>query len=246
MQLYFYFIFFRNSHEQHKLRLSCSTLSLTCVSSSVNPKLATGKSVLTAEVIHCLNVIEKHHSYNSSRNCGSLYRKMFPDSAIAAAFACADKKVAYMTTFGIASYLHQMQLKAINFETNFVLLFDESLNGPLQPKQLDVLVRYWCSDTIASRYHTSYFLGHAKATDLLENFRDSCSDLQKQNFLQISVDGPNVNWKLYNLCQAEIRKETSMQLLNVGSCGLHIVHNAFKAGHIKAKWEAASWMQSLH
>ena len=236
---------FRNSHEQHNLHSSCSTLSLTCVSSSVNPKLATGESVLTAEVIHCLNVIEKHHSYNSSRNCGSLYRKMFPDSAIAAAFACADKKVAYMTTFGIAPYLHQMQLKAINFETNFVLLFDESLNGPLQTKQLDVLVRYWRGEMIASRYHTTYFLGHAKATDMLEKLRDSCSDLQKQSLLQISMDGPNVNWKLYNLFQAEIQKETSMQLLNVGSCGLHIVHNALKAGHTKAKWEADSWTRSL-
>ena len=132
---------FRNSHEQHKLHSSCSTLSLTCVSSSVNP------------------------------------------IPIAAAFACADKKVAYMTTFGIAPYLHQMQLKAINFETNFVLLFDESLNGPLQTKQLDVLVRYWRGDTIASRHHTSYFLGHAKATDMLEKLRDSCSDLQKQSLL---------------------------------------------------------------
>ena len=136
-----------------------------------------------------------------------------------------------MTTFGISPYLAQLQRKALLAEKNYVLLYDESLNGPLQSKQLDVHVRYWCGSNIVTRYQNSYFLGHAKADDLLEALRESSSLFNKKGLLQLSMDGPNVNWKVFSLFQQEISKENSVELLNVGSCGLHIVHNAFKAGH---------------
>ena len=46
------------------------------------------ESVQSAEILHCLNLIENHSSYNSSRNSGALFRKMFPDSQIANDFQC--------------------------------------------------------------------------------------------------------------------------------------------------------------
>ncbi len=48
------------------------------------------------------------------------------------------------------------------------------------------------------------------------------------------MDGPNVNLKLHALMDEELCSETegAPALLSVGSCGLHTVHNAFKAGEV--------------
>ena len=50
--------------------------------------------------------------------------------------------------------------------------------------------------------------------------------------VQLSMDGPNVNLKLHALMDEELCSETEgvPALLSVGSCGLHTVLNAFKAG----------------
>ncbi|KAK0052349.1 trafficking protein particle complex subunit 11 [Biomphalaria pfeifferi] len=101
---------------------------------------------------------------------------MFPDSAIASGFSCS--------TFGISPYLAEVQRKAVLSEKDYVLLFDETLNGPLQSKQLDV--------------------------------------------------------------HAELMQESSVKHLNVGSCGLNIVHNSFKAGHSATSWDIGSWLSALH
>ena len=42
------------------------------------------------------------------------------------------------------------------------------------------------------------------------------------------MDGPNVNWKIFKDLNEELN-DTGTGLLNVGSCGLHTLHNAFKA-----------------
>ncbi|KAI8764141.1 Adult enhancer factor 1 [Biomphalaria glabrata] len=59
------------------------------------------------------------------------------------------------------------------------------------------------------------------------------------------MDGPNVNWKDFDIFQAERMQESSVKLLNVGSCGLHIVHNSFKAGHSATSWDIGSWLSAL-
>nr|KAI8739374.1 KALuciferin 4-monooxygenase [Biomphalaria glabrata] len=133
-----YFTTFRKSTSSHASTKPSSLANSPKTSSSKKPLLATGESVLTAEVLHCLNLVEKHHSFNSSNSSSDLYKKMFPDSAIASGFSCSERKAAYMSTFGISPYLAELQRKAVLSEKDYVLLFDETLNGPLQSKQLDV------------------------------------------------------------------------------------------------------------
>ncbi|CAH3122844.1 unnamed protein product [Pocillopora meandrina] len=62
------------------------------------------------------------------------------------------------------------------------------------------------------------------------------------------MDGPNVNWKLHELFQELISEvdENAPILVNVGSCGLHIVHNAFKAGSKASTWSIQEVLSSLH
>ena len=87
-----------------------------------------------------------------------------------------------------------------------------------------------------------------KSFKVLEHFNKGIQDLQPvmKNLLQISMDGPNVNWKFHSMIQKQIEREYNKNLINIGSCGLHILHNAFKAGAVATKWEVSSFLSSLY
>lgn len=72
------------------------------------------------------------------------------------------------------------------------------------------------------------------------------SGLKIPDMLQISMDGPNVNWKFFEIMKQKLVDDYGTQLLNIGSCGLHIVHNSFKCGADASKWQVASYLSSLY
>ena len=61
------------------------------------------------------------------------------------------------------------------------------------------------------------------------------------------MDGPNTNWKLLD----ELIKDRTIsdpeipQCLNVGSCGLHVVHGAFKTGANATGWHIDNLLRSM-
>ena len=127
-------------------------------------------------------------------------------------------------------------------------MFDESLNKKSQAKQMDFHVRYWASGEVRTRYLGSVFLGHGKATDLLEHFHKGIKDLQPRvkDMVQVSMDGPNVNWKFHDMLKKQLTADYGVVLINIGSCGLHVMHNAFKAGASSTGWEVSSLLSSLY
>ena len=62
------------------------------------------------------------------------------------------------------------------------------------------------------------------------------------------MDGPNVNWKFHDLLQEHICEagEEASALISVGSCGLHVVHNAFKTGAQASEWNVEEVLSSLY
>ncbi|XP_030196026.1 uncharacterized protein LOC115548177 isoform X2 [Gadus morhua] len=63
--------------------------------------------------------------------------------------------------------------------------------------------------------------------------------------VSISMDGPNVNWKFFELLQQEHAEQYGgVQLVNVGSCGLHTLHNAFKCGF--SMWQLEKVLRGMH
>ena len=59
------------------------------------------------------------------------------------------------------------------------------------------------------------------------------------------MDGPNVNFKLLDLLQKEHAElHGGAQILMVGSCGLHTLHNAMKAGF--TAWQIDKLLRALH
>ena len=203
--------------------------------------------VLSAEILWALKVCTSHYSLNSSEASGALFHRMFPDSAIASSFKCGETKTSYLISHGIAPYLKSQLVEKLRSESAmFVLLFDESMNSKTQSKQMDVHLRFWIGDEVRTRYYHSEFMGHATADDMVSVFDSVMSPLQIQNMLQLSMDGPNVNWKFYDLINSKLQKDYSKSLLNTGSCGVHIVHGAFKQGVEATGWNTDEFLKSIY
>ena len=145
-------------------------------------------------------------------------------------------KLSYLISFGIAPYFRELLLADIKKASCFVVSFDESYNHELQKEQMDFTVRYFKNDKVESRYLTSLFLGHTTAKDLKKMFEEATEQLDLKKLIQISMDGPNVNWKLLDSIAGDrSSNEQYPKLLNVGSCSLHDVHGAFRNGMKQTK-----------
>lgn len=208
--------------------------------------LATGNDVLTAEIWWALKLMSAHYSCHSSEDSSFLFQHiMFPDSDIASRFACSETKSSYLTTFGIAPYFADILRSKVKSDLDYVLLFDESMNKKNGKKQMDWHIRFWDNNMVKTRYYTSQFVGHCKATDMVNCFHDVIAGLKRSNLIQLSMDGPSVNWKFFNMIQEETKEEFKHSLLNVGSCGLHTVHGAFKTGAEKSKIDTEKILSGL-
>lgn len=137
--------------------------------------ICTTTATLQAEVLWCLDLAVKHHSFKSNDGIGELFSMMFPDSQIAKSFALAKDKTSYMIKFGIAPYFKRQLVEAINHAGPYVtlLMFDESLNESSKKKQMDIHIRFLEDGCVRSRYFGSQFLGHGRAEDLLQHIKVS-------------------------------------------------------------------------
>ena len=63
---------------------------------------------------------------------------------------------------------------------------------------MDILIRFWDEDNkkVDTRYFNSSFLDGAAATDIQEDFKSGIKELDKNNFLQISSDRLNIQFKI--------------------------------------------------
>ena len=59
------------------------------------------------------------------------------------------------------------------------------------------------------------------------------------NQVQLYVYGPNVKWAFHEVLESycKIKDPNAPSLLNIESCGVHVLHGAYKTGHKKTDWE---------
>ena len=112
---------------------------------------------------------------------------------------------------------------------------------------MDVIVCYFHEDRVVTQYFDSQFMGHTTADKLVENLKSSLAKLSNRKLLQLSMDGPRVNWKVLSLlCEDRDKQDADLpKLLNIGSCGLHIVHGAFCTGCQATEWKIDGVLKTL-
>ena len=205
----------------------------------------TPTQTLTAEIWLCLRTAMKNHSFSSNSDISFYLNKMFPGIPLVESVQCAETKTMYLTVFGIASHLKSILVKDIKDEP-YSLLFDESLNKSLTTKQLDLHVRFWKDSQVQTRYLDSVMLGHATADILFKQMSSFRKDLNFTNIIQLSMDGPNVNWALYDQFTQFLKDDYTTKTINIGSCGLHQIHNAYRAAVGATSWEIEHFLTSLY
>ena len=161
----------------------------------------TDDSVTRAEISWAVKVIMFSYSLSSCSGISKLFQTMFPDSKIAEHVTLSNDKCSYMICYGIAPYLQSVLMDELKETQMYVVSFDESMNSVTQNEQMDINVRFWhpTKNRVEVRYLDSMFLSHTAARNLLHNFNLATSKLSAPNMIQVSMDGPNVNWAFYNL-----------------------------------------------
>ena len=205
--------------------------------------------ITKAEILWALKTISCHFSYRSAIDSSKLFVAMFPDSNIASKFSMGKTKLAYTVTHGLAPFFHQKLLNAINVSDAYVICFDEALNQVVQRGQMDIVVRFWDTrvNEVSSCYFNSAFMGHSTATDVVNAFQEATAELNSSKILQISMDGPNVNWSFLEKISTQLLSEAGeIQLLSLGSCALHVIHGSVMAGHKNAGWNVVSVLCAVY
>ena len=90
--------------------------------------------------------------------------------------------------------------------------YDESLNYITQTDQMDLIVRFWDNNKkrVQVRYFDSGFFGRTGAKQLLEKFHELTEKPFTTRFIQIIMDGPNINW---NFWSSSLNREQKLKFL---------------------------------
>ena len=162
---------------------------------------------------------------------------MFPDSKIASNFSLSRTSASYMISEGLSPYFTKKIIQdLVKSNLPFSLHFDETTNTQVK-KQVDLILHYWSPthEEVWIAYYTSLFFGHAEGDKVAQKIHVwkayEWSNSSEQNGKLIR-DGPNVNktifWRLNEMI-TEVYPEYP-GLIELGSCSIHIVHNAFGDG----------------
>lgn len=182
-----------------------------------------------------------HTSLRNAESCVALFKPMSPDSKVATDMKMGKDKTSYSIVHSLAPFFKKHLLDLIKLSDYFKIGFDESLNKYSQSQQMDIVIRFWNPNTaeVSSRYLSSVFLTKSTAVDLLEAIKEGLAGLNWKKILQVSMDGPNVNLKLLRLLKKEIEEDADSghHLLDIGSCGLHVLNVAFKTAFQKTDWK---------
>ena len=62
------------------------------------------------------------------------------------------------------------------------------------------------------------------------------SDLDLLKMIQLSTDRPNINWKFARTLSKDGTENGLPDLIDVGSCPLHVISRAFQTGSMASSW----------
>ena len=103
-------------------------------------------------------------------------------------------------------------------------------------KQLDIKIRYWSSaqSQVVVHHLQTYLMGHATGRQVAEKIISAVQDsgIALAQLQMLESDGPNVNKTVWNIVNDVLLRlpERNHGLTDIGTCNLHICHNAFAKG----------------
>ena len=179
----------------------------------------------------------------------------FPDSDIPDTLQLGRTKIGYPVQFGLPPYyraqIFGLLLPEAGFPPKFLSCFDEAFNRTSKRKQMDVYVIFFDSNKqeVVRSFIGYHFMGHVSAEDTFASFKDVHKDLDLvHNLVQVSVDGPNINWKTVEIIEdhQKIQDQNCPNLIGIDSCGLHVVHGAYGAEQNTTDWSLEKFLKTIY
>jgi hypothetical protein len=193
-------------------------------------KLCHDDQVTRAEILMLFRLVKHNYSIASYDDLTEVLKLAMPDDDVVRDMSLASTKCSYSIAYGLGKYYHVELIKDVQREY-YSLVVDETTTQQ-NTKQLDLHVKYWSNQEhqTATRYLGSCFLGHATAEVMNDSILAflSCNGLSLQKLVMLSTDGPVVNVSLKKKLDQEIQNVGGQSLVDIGSCNLHVVHNAFR------------------
>ena len=158
---------------------------------------------------------------------------MFPDSKIETNFSLSHTSSSYTIGEGMSPYFTRVLLDdLIQSKLPFCIHFDETRTTQVK-KQMNLDLHYWSTkhQKVWSMFYTSLFFGHAEGDKVAEKMYDSMlvAGLPMNKLATLIRDGPNVNKTIFRKVNKRISEDhpNFPGLVDLGSCTIHMVHNAF-------------------
>ncbi len=131
----------------------------------------------------------------------------------------------------------------------YTLCFDETTNDGSK-NELHVDIRYYSErEKQVIQFHLeTFFIDDGLADTIDEHLIKALNNgnLSIERMITIGRDGPNVNKKVFRLMNDKFKAATGKNLIDVGPCDLHVVHNAFKAGLDVCGCDVANLLKNVH
>ena len=212
----------------------------------------TNDATLEAQILWLAKVASCNYSLHSTDHIGDLFTKMFPDSKIAENFKLSHTSASYIIGHGLLPHFTKVLINDLSeSQLPFSVHFDETTSDQVK-KQMDLTLRYWSPKhgEIWTGFYTSLFFGHAEgevvATAIHKKLLED--EVPIERMVTLVRDGPNVNKTIFRKMNELIKHDHPdfAGLVDLGSCTIHIVHNAFGKGMQECGKEIEQLCMDLH
>ena len=59
------------------------------------------------------------------------------------------------------------------------------------------------------------------------------------------MDGPSTNWSVLKLLHEDLCEKDDPNIIDIGSCSIHVVHGAFKSSIEATNWDSKKIMKAM-
>jgi hypothetical protein len=221
--------------------------SLNTNSSLMLTLLNNKEKAMKAELIWAMKCVLSNYSLHSNKDMQELFTSMF-GSCVPEDFSISSTKMMYLFTEALGPYFRKKNIEDV-INASYTLCFDETTNDSGQ-KELQTAVRFWSKseNKIVQNHLETFFMGHATAEELCQKLLSSLTNanLPLKDLLMISCDGPNVNKKVIRLMNEHVLEVRKKSLIDIGTCSLHKIHNAFQKGLEEMENDVSQLIISLY
>ena len=207
------------------------------------------KDATKAVLLWCLELIKTKGSANSCSGKAELFKTMFPNS-VPQNFSICPKKATYYITEALGPYFEEALLNELSQkDVKFTLQFDETSNVKTK-KELQIRVIFWSNTEkkVVNRYLETKFIERGTGEIIFNNLLSTLDSkgLRLNQILTLAMDGPNVNKKVFRLFQEKLKELKYKNMIDIGSCDIHSMHNAFLKGLESMSVDVSDFIFQIH